>query len=151
MAFGPNNVEFRVTDTQKTIAAKALEAVSLRPTNPEDPMVAQFARMMVVIQTGRMAAYFKRGFDWSCRARYRHDPGGVNDERHDLEQTVSEFQRGIEEARGEGARRIRGNRAKRLREAQRLAEAAAQRAEAMRIIRRMRREAKMLELQQMAQ
>jgi hypothetical protein len=149
MAFGPNNVEFRVTETQKTIAAKALEAVTLREINPEDPMIAEFARMMVVIQTGRMAGYFKRGFDWSCIVRGRNDPGRVAEEWRDLRDTVTAFHRNIDEARGEGARRIRGNRAKRVREAQRRQEEAAQRAEAKRIMRRLRWEAKKLEQQQM--
>lgn len=123
MAFGPDYNSFRVTETQKTITAKALEAVTLRPVNPEDPILEDLSRMMVVIQKGRMDAYFKRGFDWSCRARYQNDPDGVEDERVDLEQTVHEFHERIKVARGEGARRIRGNRARLARQLQQIIEA----------------------------
>lgn len=120
MAFGPDYTSFRVTETQKTITAKALEAVTLRYVDPEDPMIAEFARMMVVIQQGRMDAYFKRGFDWSCRARFQHDPDRVYDEVVDLKYTVDEFHERIKEARGEGARRIRGNRARLARQLQQI-------------------------------
>lgn len=123
MAFGPDYTSFRVTETQKTITAKALEAVTLRAVNPEDPMVADFARMMVVIQKGCMDAYFQSGFYWSCRARYQNDPDGVKDERIDLEQKVDEFHERIKLAEGEGARRIRGNRARLARRLQHVIEA----------------------------
>jgi hypothetical protein len=123
MAFGPDYTSFRVTETQKTITAKALEAVTLRPVDPEDPILEDLSRMIVVIQKGYMDAYYKDGFDWSCRARFQRDPFAVAVERVDLEHTVNEFHERIDQARGEGARRIRGNRVRRAREYQRIVEA----------------------------
>lgn len=106
--------DFRATETQKLIVAEAFEAVTDIKLDPQNPLLADMSRMMVVIQGGRMDSYFRQGFEWSMRSRASREPEQVLCERLVLYNAVERFHFGIENARGEGARRIRGNRARRL-------------------------------------
>lgn len=105
-------MNFTVTETQKLIAAAALASVSDANNDP----VTDFVRAMVVIQRGGMEAYFLEGFQWSCKSRSRSEPERIHWDGEALDQAVERFHESIDNARGEAARRIRGNRA-RLRKA----------------------------------
>lgn len=115
MTFQRNHAEFRVTQTQKLIAAKALEAVTQHEVHPDDPRIDDFARTMVIIQNGQMGGYFGQGTYWSLASRSQREPVQVAQERFDIETKVDAFQQSVANARGEAARRIRENRARRLR------------------------------------
>lgn len=106
----------RVTQTQKLIAEAALGAVGADnlASNPE--IIEDVVRAMLVIEQGHMQAYMLRGFKWSHRSRFLQDPEKVRGERAELDQSVAWFQRHIDEAQGEAARRIRGNRKRRIKE-----------------------------------
>ncbi len=116
MTIQTNNVEFRVTQTQKLIAAKALETILQEPVSPEDPRVENTARTLVVIQTGGMGAYYREGLQWSHASRARMEPEQVAQEVIDLEGKVATFQDRIDRSQGDAARRIRGNRVRRIRD-----------------------------------
>lgn len=115
MPFQANQTEFRVTQTQKLIAAKALEAVTQQEVHPDDPRITDFARTMVTIQNGHMGGYFGRGTNWSLASRAQREPVQVAQERYDMETKIGDFQRAVRTARGEAARRIRENQARPLR------------------------------------
>lgn len=115
MNFQENFATFRVTQTQKLIAAKALAAVTQQEIHPDDPRIDDFARMMVIIQNNQMGAYFDRGTLWSLASRAQREPVQVAQERFDLDSKSNDFQRAVRTATGEAARRIRENRARRLR------------------------------------
>lgn len=116
MTFQNNYAEFRVTQTQKLIAAKALGAVTQQEVHPDDPRIDDFARAMVTIQNGHMGGYFDRGTLWSLASRAQREPVQVAQERFDLDSKIDDFQRAVRTATGEAARRIRENRARRLRD-----------------------------------
>ena len=116
MTFQSNRTEFRVTQTQKLIAAKALEAVAQQEVHPEHPMIELFARAVVIIQRGRMGAYYDQGLRGSHFARARREPVQVAQEIFDVEDKVEAFTMGVATARGAAARRIRGNQARNERE-----------------------------------
>lgn len=115
MTFQANHSDFRVTQTQKLIAAKALEAVTQQEVHPDDPRIDDFARTMVIIQNGQMGGYFGRGFNWSLASRAQREPVQVAQERFDMETKIDEMRQSIDASRGEAARRIRENRARQLR------------------------------------
>ena len=115
MPFQANQTEFRVTQTQKLIAAKALEAVTQQEVHPDDPRITDFARAMVTIQNGQMGPYFAQGTNWSFASRAQRQPVQVAQERFDMESKIADFQQAVRTARGEAARRIRENRMRRLR------------------------------------
>ena len=145
MPFDYNRVEFRVTDTQKTIAAAALRAVSNEWVDEQDPMIQTFARMMVVIQGGGLQSYFHRGLQWSLRSRNQRDWLQVEQEGRCLEDTIAVFSEVLEMAYGEGARRIRANRARRQRELELAEGQAAEWWEAARELQRARQRLERLE------
>lgn len=110
-----NRTDFRVTQTQKLIAAKALGAVTQQEVHPDDPRITDFARAMVIIQNGRKGAYFSQGTSWSLASRAQREPVQVAQERFDLASKTDDFEQAMGTATGEAARRIRGNRARRIR------------------------------------
>lgn len=61
-------INFRVTDTQKLIVEKALE-IARGPSSinrlSKEELIERFVRMMVIIQSAGMGAYFHRGLLWS--------------------------------------------------------------------------------------
>lgn len=109
MTFQSNQVEFRVTQTQKLIAAKALEAATQQEVHPEHPMVEIVARSIVILQRGRMATYFDHGLRSSHFSRAHREPEQVAQEILDVESKVHAFNTSIDDAKGEAARRIRAN------------------------------------------
>ena len=109
-----------VTQTQKLVAETALSAVGANDMLRDPDTIDTLVRAMLVIESGHMQAYMLRGFNWSNRSRNRRDPLGTFLDRHNLEQSVEIFHGTIDGARGEAARRIRGNRARRQREEQRM-------------------------------
>ena len=115
MSFQNNHAEFRVTQTQKLIAAKALGAVTQQEVHPDDPRIDDFARAMVTIQNGQMGPYFGRGTNWSLASRAQREPVQVAQERYDMETKIGDFHQAIATAQGEAARRIRENRLRVLR------------------------------------
>jgi hypothetical protein len=115
MPFQANQTEFRVTQTQKLIAAKALEAVTQQEVHPDDPRITDFARTMVTIQNGHMGGYFGRGTNWSFASRAQREPVQVAQERFDMETKISDFHRAVATAQGEAARRVRENQTRGLR------------------------------------
>ncbi|MGR3507166.1 MAG: hypothetical protein ACU0B7_15010 [Paracoccaceae bacterium] len=116
MPFQANQTEFRVTQTQKLIAVKALEAVTQQEVHPDDPRIDDFAQTMVIIQNGQMGGYFGRGFYWSLASRAQREPVQVAQERFDMEIKVDILRDGIARSHGEAARRIRQNRLRRIRD-----------------------------------
>lgn len=115
MTIQNNHAEFRVTQTQKLIAAKALGAVTQQEVHPDDPRIDDFAQTMVIIQNGQMGAYFGKGTYWSLASRAQREPVQVAQERYDMETKIGEFYQAIATAQGEAARRIRENRLRVLR------------------------------------
>ncbi len=105
-----------VTQTQKLVAEAALAAVGADHLAQDPTAILDLVRAMLVIEQGHMQAYMLRGFNWSYRSRFLQDPEKVRRERAELDQSVEWFQRHIDEAQGEAARRIRGNRKRRIRE-----------------------------------
>ena len=116
MTFQSNHAEFRVTQTQKLIAAKALEAVTQHEVHPDHPMIEIIARAIVVLQRGGMGSYYDHGLRSSHFSRLRREPLQVAQEINDVDSKVEAFAIGVEGAEGEAARRIRANRARRERE-----------------------------------
>ena len=116
MPFQANQTEFRVTQTQKLIAAKALEAVTQQEVHPDDPRIDDFVQTMVIIQNGHMGAYFGPGTNWSLASRAQREPVQVAQERYDMEIKIGDFHQAIATAQGEAARRIQENRRRRIRE-----------------------------------
>lgn len=110
-----NRTNFRVTQTQKLIAANALGAVTQQEVHPDDPRITDFARMMVIIQLGHKGAYFGKGTSWSLASRAQREPVQVAQERFDLASKADDFEQAMRTATGEAARRIRENRSRRLR------------------------------------
>jgi hypothetical protein len=110
-----------VTQTQKLVAEAALSAVGAHNLAQNPETIDDIVRAMLVIEKGHMQAYMLRGFNWSYRSRNRRDPLNTFLDRHNLETAVEVFQSSIDSAGGEAARRIRGNRARRVREAERAA------------------------------
>lgn len=110
-----------VTETQRLITKAALEASGADQNLQNPAIVDDIVRAMLVIEKGHMQAYMLRGFNWSYRSRNRRDPLNTFLDRHNLETAVEVFQSSIDSAGGEAARRIRGNRARRVREAERAA------------------------------
>lgn len=121
-----------VTDTQKLIATVALSTAGIPVGHPDDPLVADFVRAMLVIEKGGMQSYILNGFNWSCRSRGQHRRQ-VLEELAELEQATEFFHQGIDTAHGEGARRIRGNRVRRIKEVERQAEHLQLQADLMRL------------------
>jgi len=134
-----------VTQTQKLVAEAALSAVGANEMLRDPANIDTLVRAMLVIEGGHMQAYMLRGFNWSYRSRNRQDPLGTFLDRHNLDRAVEAFHGTIEEAKGEAARRIRGNRARRKREEERMILAAEQRRQEDREARRLKRELKLAE------
>lgn len=144
-----NQDQFHVTPTQKLIVAKALQAATQRETSPEDLIVGELARTMVIIQRGYMDRYFNKGFEWSLRSRWSTQPDQVEQDKSDADDKVETFRQSIEQASGVAARRIRANRVRAARqslEEQRIAnekrEREQQRRERRALAARLRREAR---------
>ena len=116
MNFQANHATFRVTQTQKLIAAKALEAATQQEVHPDDPRIHDFVQAMVIIQNGHMEAYFAQGTNWSLASRAQREPVQVAQERYDMETKIGDFHQAIATAQGEAARRVQENRRKRIRE-----------------------------------
>lgn len=132
-----------VTKTQQLIAHAALQAVGA-PENLRDPAVVDHViRAMLVIQEGRMQAYMLKGFNWSCNVRKRREPVNAFLDRHNLERAVEAFHLSVVGAQGEAARRIRANRARRQREAEKAAAAYKHLPAERKEQRRLRREARL--------
>ena len=112
----------RVTDTQKLIVAEALRSVGRVVNGPDDSLVVDVASAMLVVEKGGMQPYFLGGFKWSCSSRSRDNPEQVRADVESLEEAVDTFHQGINVARGEAARRIRGNRSRRIRALEREAQ-----------------------------
>jgi hypothetical protein len=115
MNFQANHSDFRVTQTQKLIAAKALGAATQQEIHPDDPRIDDFVRAMVIIQNGHMGGYLGRGTNWSLASRAQREPVQVAQERFDMETKIEAFQQAVRTAPGEAARRIRENKARALR------------------------------------
>ena len=111
-----------VTQTQKLVAEAALAAVGAHDTCRDPAVIEDLVRAMLVIEDGRMQAYMLRGFKWSCCSRGAQNPLGVAREMDDLTASVDWFHHYIENARGEAARRIRGNRVRRIKQVENDAE-----------------------------
>lgn len=110
-----------VTETQRFIIKTALQASGAHPNLQDPEIIDDIARAMLVVEKGRMQAYVLRGFNWSYWSRKRRDPLNTFLDRHNLDTAVEVFHSSIDSASGEAARRIRGNRARRVREAERAA------------------------------
>lgn len=132
-------MKFQVTKTQKLIIATALAAVDADLDHANQGVLEDVARAMLVIQSGGMQAYVLNGFEWSCRVRGRREPERVAEDRSQLGEAVLRLHGAIDEAKGEAACRIRGNRARRIREIEREAEALREQADLRRVILRARR------------
>lgn len=132
----------RVTQTQKLIAEAALAAVGANDLLKDPESIENVVRAMLVVEQGHMQAYMLRGFNWSYRSRNRNDRLGTFLERHNLEKAVEAFHGTIEGARGEAARRIRGNRARRQRELERMLAENEEKQRVRREVRRLNREMK---------
>ena len=132
-----------VTQTQKLVAEAALAAVGADHLAEDPAAINDLIRAMLVIEKGRMQAYMLRGFNWSYRARYWQDPEKVRLERSELDETVEWFHGHINAARGEAARRIRGNRARHIREMDRIIDEQVRENEERREKRRLQRELKL--------
>jgi hypothetical protein len=111
-----------VTQTQKLVAEAALSAIGANEMLRDPANIDTLVRAMLVIEGAHMQAYMLRGFNWSCMSRNRREPLEVARDRAELDQSVEWFHQSIDQARGEPARRIRGNRARRLKEMVREAE-----------------------------
>lgn len=112
-----NQDQFHVTTTQKLIVAKALQAATQRETTPDDLIVDDLARMMVIIQRGRMDRYFNKGFEWSLRSRWSTQPDQVEQDKSNADDKAEAFRQSIEQSTGVAARRIRANRVRAARQA----------------------------------
>lgn len=132
-----------VTQTQKLVAEAALSAVGANDMLRDPDTIDTLVRAMLVIEGGHMQAYMLRGFKWSYRSRNRRDPLGTFLDRHNLDRAVEAFHDTIDGARGEAARRIRGNRARRERELERMIAAQVQERMERQEARRLKRELKL--------
>ena len=132
-----------VTQTQKLIAEAALAAAGADDRLRDPVLIDDMIRAMLVIEEGRMQAYILRGFKWSNHSRNRRDPLGTFLDRHNLDRAVEAFHGTIEEATGEAARRIRGNRARRQREFERVIAAQVRERMERQEARRLKRELKL--------
>jgi hypothetical protein len=132
-----------VTQTQKFVAQAALAAVGADHLAENPAAVDQVVRAILVIQQGRMQGYMLNGFNWSCSVRKRREPVNAFLDRHNLEEAVKTFMASIDGAKGEAGRRIRGNRARRRREADRLVAKYLREKEERREKRRLQRELKL--------
>lgn len=114
-----HELNFRVTDTQKLIVEKALESArgpsSIDRLSKEE-LIERFVRMMVIIQSAGMGAYFHRGLQWSWRSRNPREPQQVALEALSLQFATDCLHVGLDHAKGKAACRIRENRARRERE-----------------------------------
>lgn len=132
-----------VTQTQKLVAEAALSAVGANDMLRDPDTIDTLVRAMLVIESGHMQAYMLRGFNWSYRSRNRRDPLGTFLDRNNLDRAVEAFHDTIDGARGEAARRIRGNRARREREEERMIAAQVQERLERQQARRLKRELKL--------
>lgn len=110
-----------VTETQRFITKTALQASGAHPNLQDPEIIDDIVRAMLVVEKGHMQAYMLRGFNWSYWSRKRRDPLNTFLDRHNLDTAVEVFHSSIDSAGGEAARRIRANRARRVREAERAA------------------------------
>jgi hypothetical protein len=111
-----------VTQTQKLVTEAALSAVGASEMLRDPAIIDTLVRAMLVIQAGGMQAYLFKGFKRSCMSRNRRQPEQVTREVEVLEASVHWFHEVIGQARGEAARRIRGNRARRIKQLEQDAE-----------------------------
>jgi hypothetical protein len=105
-----------VTETQQFIVRTALEVSNADERLLDPKLIDDMIRAMLVIEGSGMQAYMLRGSKWSHRSRYWQDPAKATQQREELGLCVEWFQEHIDQARGEAARRIRGNRKRRIRE-----------------------------------
>ena len=114
-----HDFKYRVTQTQKLIAEKAIEAIwepNFSTKTSKERLIDIVARSVVTIQAAGMGAYYHRGTQWSWRSRNRREPQQVAAEQMALNHTVDCFNFGLDHARGKAACRIRENRARRERQ-----------------------------------
>lgn len=105
-----------VTKTQQFIARAALEMSGADERLLDPKLIDDMIRAMLVIEAAGMQAYMLRGHNWSSRSRCWQDPVKARQERAHLELCAEYFTRYLDQAQGEAARRIRGNRKRRIRE-----------------------------------
>lgn len=105
-----------VTETQKFLVRSALEVSGADERLLDPKLIDDTIRAMLVVEAAGMQAYMLRGSNWSHRSRYWQDPDKAQQDRADLLLCTERFEAYIDQARGEAARRIRGNRKRRLRE-----------------------------------
>lgn len=110
-----NFPNFRVTETQRLIAVKALAVLGINAQD-DDFLIEDFTRAMVIIQEAGMQSYFARGLKWSFISRSEQEQEQVEGERAALRDAVEYFSGTIDTARGKAACRIRANRARRARQ-----------------------------------
>ncbi len=99
-----------VTKTQQFIVRAALEVSGADARLVDAQLIDDIIRAVLVIQEGGMQAYMLKGFRWSCSARARREPRQVSRDTEELQECTEWFHHYIDEASGEAARRIRGNR-----------------------------------------
>lgn len=109
---------FRVTETQRFIANAAMNALRDESTT-DDQLVEHFTRMVVLIQKSGLGSYFANGLEWSFRSRSQFEPQQVEAEQFVLNDVIDRFNEAVDTARGRAASRIRWNRTRRKRAAQR--------------------------------
>jgi hypothetical protein len=112
-----DTMTIHVTETQKFIARAALEVSGADERLHDPQLIDDMIRAMLVIEGSGMQAYMLRGSEWSHRSRFWQDRETAIQQRKELGMCVESFLQYIDQARGEPARRIRGNRARRRREA----------------------------------
>jgi hypothetical protein len=131
-----------VTETQQFIVRAALEVSNADERLLDPKLIDDMIRAMLVIEGSGMQAYMLRGSKWSHRSRYWQDPAKATQEREELGLCVEWFQEHIDQARGEAARRIRGNRARRQRELERMLAENEEKQRVRQEVRRLNREIK---------
>jgi hypothetical protein len=131
-----------VTETQQFIVRAALEVSNADEGLLDPKLIDDMIRAMLVIEGSGMQAYMLRGSNWSHCSRYRQDPAKATQEREELGLCVEWFQEHIDQARGEAARRIRGNRARRQRELERMLAENEEKQRVRQEVRRLNRELK---------
>ena len=110
---------FRVTKTQRLIAANALTSLQGAecPQNfSRDELIDLSIRMMVTIQAAGFTAYFLKGLKRSWWSRNLREPRQVDAEEMHLRHTADRLNFEVDHATGKAACRIRENRARRERE-----------------------------------
>ena len=111
-----DEMTIHVTETQKFLVRSALEVSGADEQLLDPKLIDDMIRAMLVVEGSGMQSYMLRGSEWSHRSRYWQDRVKATQQREELFMCVEWFNQSIDQAHGEAARRIRGNRKRRIKE-----------------------------------